>query len=127
MIDYMIGRRVMAISSPLHKSDWSWAIELDDGIRIVHTGNNRKPSNSIEGTALGTATEEGTKTRMGFYGGPDAAFVEAVAVPTKTLRVEYPESYEGPQTALQSVVDPSVDLPDDPSSKRVVGGPLNEH
>jgi hypothetical protein len=124
VIDYMIGRRVMGVSSPLHKSDWTWAIELESGIRVVHTGTNKKPSNSIENTVLGTAIEEGTKTRMGFYGGPDAELVEVVAVPAKTLRVEYPEGYEGPQTALQSVVDPSLDLPDDPSSKRIAEGPL---
>jgi hypothetical protein len=126
MIDYMIGRRVMGITSPLHKTDWTWAIELESGIRIVHTGNNKKPSNAIEGTVLGTAVEEGTKTRMGFYGGSEPTFVEAVAVPTKNLRLEYPEGYEAPQTALQGAVDPSKDLPPDPSQHRIAGGPLDE-
>ena len=126
-LDYMIGRRVMAISSPLQKSDWAWAIELEDGIRIVYSGNNKKPSNAIENTALGTVVEDETGTTiMGFYGGSEPTLVATVAAPTDSLKVEYPEGYDVPQVPIQSVVDPSVDLPDDPSKHRVAGGPLDE-
>ena len=115
-LDYMIGRRVVAISRPLQKSDWTWAVELEDGIRIVHTGTTKKPSNTIENTALGTVVEDDTGTTiMGFYGGSEPTLVETVAAPTDSLKVEYPEGYDVPQVPIQSVVDPSVDLPDDPS------------
>ena len=123
MIDYLTGRRVVGISAPLHKSDWTWAIELEDGIKIVHTGQNKRPGNVIEGSVLGTAVEDGSKTRLGFYRGANAELAEAVAVPSKTIEVRYPEGQEPP---LGRLTDPSVDLPDDPSPKRIVGGPLDE-
>lgn len=123
MIDYLIGRRVLAISSPLQKEDWTWAIELDDGIRIVNKGATKRPGNAIEGSALGTATSEGTKTRLGFYNGDQ--FVEAVAVPTKNIEIEYPEGIDAPKPPPEPI-DPTVDLPTDPSELRVAQGPESE-
>jgi hypothetical protein len=124
-VDYLVGRLVTSVSQAVSDEDWKWSISLEGDVRIRHTGNAKIPTHAIDGTALGTVTEQNQRTTMGFYGGNPAVLVEEVVLKTDEISIKEPDK-PPVQPTVETPVDPTVDLPDDPSELRVAQGPESE-
>jgi hypothetical protein len=115
-LEYLTGYTVEAVSIPLKKTDWEWALLLEGDVRVEVTDKRaKKPSNEIENTIIGVvhAPTDGPYT-LDFYSGTPAAPVASCNIPRDGYRVvgmEFPQREDAEATR-----------PDDPSELRVVDG-----
>lgn len=120
-LDYLIGRRTDSVVVPLQSEDWKWAIIFDDTTRLTYKGDVERPTNAIESSVLGTVAEEDDQTELSFFKGSPAEFVESIIADTEGFEIEWAP---GAIVSQLEQEDPTETLPDDPSSERVVEGPV---
>lgn len=120
MIDYLMGYRVRAISSPLKNTDWVWALIFEDDSRIINKDPRiPKPGKELEDAVLSQAT---TIRRPSGERMAELTFLQPgdrkYEIKLKDYEVEF-----GSERAFVSQDDPKESLPPDPTPLRVVEGP----